>query len=82
MRAIKNYLSLFSHLLTPADIEHALQLTAAARKRQPQSRGSVVGDAARHRNSSREVKSFSERFPEVARVPAFAPVPTSRAFIR
>jgi hypothetical protein len=82
-RAIKNYLSLFSHLLTPADIEHALQLTAAARKRQPkESSGSMVGDSARRRNSDRVMRSFSERFPEVARVAAFAPVSGTRVFVR
>jgi hypothetical protein len=86
-RAIKNYLSLFSHLLTPADIEHALQLTAAARKRQPAaSSGSMVsdrtrlaGDNARRANSDREVRSFAERFPGA---PApFAPRSTMRVFV-
>jgi hypothetical protein len=79
-KRIKNYLSLFSHLLTPADIEHALQLTAAARKRQPKSSsGSMVGDAARRRNSNREVRSFAERFPGAPE--PFAPVSTTRVFV-
>jgi hypothetical protein len=87
---IKGFLGLFSHLLTPADIEqagqHALEQTRAARRRQPAaSSGSaderrVAGDSARRRNSDREVRSFKERFPGA---PApFAAVPSAKVFVR